>query len=358
MTASSAPAGGTDRGWPVELDLLELWVSHLAHTQRLLTAFGFQPGDPSVHRDLDEQAVYLGNGEVGIVVRQGGTAASPVARHVALHGDTIADVALVSADPAAIADRARAHGLRVSDCAGTPTIDVFGDGTVCHTLRRTRLVPGQVPSGAGPEIRGIDHVAYCLPWRSAEPAARAYEAVLGLERIEVGDAEEVGGQTDGMRSIALRSAGGFTVVLTEPMSPASTGQTQRFLDAHAGPGVQHAALTYDDVGAAVESVRARGVRLLPIPDDYYVQARRRLAHLPIPWDELQRRGILVDADERGLLFQLFTAPLTARGTFFAELIQRAGAVGFGANNVRALFAALHAAMGNVAAPTSAAEASR
>jgi 4-hydroxymandelate synthase len=349
-------AAGTERGWPVELDLLELWVGDLAATQRLLTTvFAFQPCDTPVRRGPDEQAVCLAGGAVRVIVRQGSSPASPVARHVAAHGDTIADVALVCADPDAVADRALAHGLRVWDAAGTPTIDLFGDRTVCHSLRPARLVPDPVPARTGLEICGIDHVAYCLPWGFAEPAARAYQAVLGLDRVDVGDAEQVGGPAAGMRSVVLRSAAGFTVVLTEPVRAASSGQTQRFLDAHAGPGVQHAAFAYDDLVPAVESLRGRGARFLPIPDDYYVQARRRLAQQPIPWEALRRLGILVDADDRGLLFQLFTLPLTARGTFFAELIQRAGAVGFGAHNVRALFAAVHAALGGGQDPTSVVE---
>jgi 4-hydroxymandelate synthase len=346
-TASTAPAMGGERGWPVELDLLELWVGDLARTRRMLTAaFAFQPRSIAVRCGPDESAACLSSGEISVVVRQGATVTSPVSRHVAVHGDTIADVALVSADPDAVADRALAHGLQVWDSAGTPTIDLFGDRTVCHSLRPAKLFPDPVPSRAGPEIQGIDHVAYCLPWGFAETAARAYEAVLGLQRVDVGDAEKVGGDVAGMRSVVLRSAAGFTVVLTEPLSRASTGQTQRFVDAHVGPGVQHAAFAYDDLFTAVESLRGRGVHFLPIPDDYYVQARQRLAHLPIPWDVLRRLGILVDADDRGLLFQLFTLPLTAQGTFFAELIQRGGALGFGANNVRALFAAVHTAMGD------------
>jgi 4-hydroxyphenylpyruvate dioxygenase len=167
---------------------------------------------------------------------------------------------------------------------------------------------------------------------------------LGLGRIDVGEAEEVGGEAAGMRSAVLRSGSGFTVVLTEPISQASTGQTQRFVDAHAGPGVQHAALAYDDLVTAVESLRFKGVQFLPIPSEYYEQAQQRLPHRSIPWDALRRLGILVDADEQGLLFQLFTLPLTDRGTLFFELIQRSGGIGFGANNVQALFAAVQAAM--------------
>lgn len=60
--------------------------------------------------------------------------------------------------------------------------------------------------------------------------------------------------------------------------------------------------------------------------------------------KLIAREFLVDADHDGMLFQLFTRPLTDRQTFFFEFIQRAGATGFGANDVRALFEAVQATM--------------
>jgi 4-hydroxyphenylpyruvate dioxygenase len=91
------------------------------------------------------------------------------------------------------------------------------------------------------------------------------------------------------------------------------------------------------------------MRFLTVPPEYYHEARRRLAHPPLPWDELQELGVLVDAEAEGLLFQLFAEPLSARPTFFFEFIQRVGATGFGANNVRALFAAVEQAMARSAA---------
>src|SRR5262249_9219416 len=154
----------------------------------------------------------------------------------------------------------------------------------------------------------------------------------------------VGGDAVGMRSTVLRCGAGLTVVLTEPASAGGTGQTQRFIDAHAGPGVQHAAIELDDICAAVETLRSRGVDFLPAPPGYYPAAKERVGDPSIPWDELERLDILVDADEDGLLFQLFTRPVVGRGTFFFELIQRSGASGFGANNVRALFAAVESTM--------------
>jgi 4-hydroxyphenylpyruvate dioxygenase len=67
-------------------------------------------------------------------------------------------------------------------------------------------------------------------------------------------------------------------------------------------------------------------------------------------------GILADADDEGVLLQVFTKPLGDRPTFFVEIIQRIGCKyspegsadvlerpgcgGFGKGNFRALFKAI------------------
>ena len=332
----------------VELDGIELWVGHLDAARRVLSsAFGFEPRDAVYGRPgTDDRTDVLGCGDVDVVLRQGRSPGSPTARHVQVHGDTVGDVALACADPRAVAERARALGLDVFGDERQPTVDLLGGRTVCHSLRASRPGRGGAQgNGSGTGFTGIDHVAYCLPWGSAEQVARTYEDVFGLERVDVGESEEVGGDVVGMRSTVLRSAGGFTVVLTEPSTQAGTGQTQRFIDAHAGPGVQHVAIACDDLVGTVERLRARGVEFLPVPAEYFDRAEERLGDAPVPWDDLRRLEILIDRDDQGLLFQLFTRPLTGRPTFFVELIQRAGATGFGANNVRALFAAVQASIG-------------
>lgn len=330
----------------VELDAVELWVGDLGQTRHFLeTAFGFE--SLAVDDGPEEEMAHLAGGAVSLILRRGTSAESAVARHVALHGDTLADVALAGADPGAIVERALAAGLRVFGSAQRPTIDLSGQGTVCHSVQRTRLADGPAPgSGRTLGMGAVDHVAYCLPWGTIERTAGIYEDVFGLERLDVGDCEVVGAEGTGMRSAVLRSPAGFTVVLTEPSAEGGNGQTQRFVDAHGGPGVQHIAIAYDDLITAMESLRSRGVQFLSVPAEYFDQAEQRVASggdRPVPWDALRRLGILVDHDEQGLLFQIFTRPLGARPTFFFELIQRSGATGFGANNVRALFAAVQAA---------------
>lgn len=337
---AAPPTAGDGTTPRIGVHALELWVGDLTQTRDLLTGtFGFTPAD--VPGTGGGPSVGLVSGEVRLVLRQGATADSLISRHVARHGDTVADVTLRCSDPSAVARRARAHGLTVTGSADAPTIDLFGDRTVCHTLRPTALVVPAAPAGDA-RLRSVDHIGYCLPHGAADAAARAYENVLGMRRLAGDSFDAIGDRATGMRSIVLRAAGGFTVVLTEPISPASTGQTQQFVDAHAGPGVQHAALACDDLFTTVEALRRSGVEFLAIPDRYYDQASLRLPDLPVRWQALRRQRILVDADHDGLLYQVFTRPLGDRKTFFFELIQRAGATGFGVNNVTALFAAVQA----------------
>ena len=72
--------------------------------------------------------------------------------------------------------------------------------------------------------------------------------------------------------------------------------------------------------------------------------------------ELEKLGILADADDEGVLLQIFTKPIGDRPTFFFEIIQRIGCLytpagaetqfersgcgGFGSGNFKELFRAI------------------
>jgi 4-hydroxyphenylpyruvate dioxygenase len=79
---------------------------------------------------------------------------------------------------------------------------------------------------------------------------------------------------------------------------------------------------------------------MDVPATYYDDARRRLADVDLPWDELQRYSILADCDEHGYLLQIFTETITDRPAVFFEIIERRGATGFGEGNFKALFEAI------------------
>jgi 4-hydroxyphenylpyruvate dioxygenase len=329
----------------VRLEALELWVSNVPHTVSILEPFGFASESAAPAESLrDHLAITMHAGDVTIVLRQGTSPESPVAQHVARHGDDVGDVILACDDIDGLCARAQAIGVDVSIKGTSVQLDVLGDGTLMHTVRpisQHRRTAEHARQGTGVEM--VDHVTYCLPFGTLDLVARAYETVFGFHRLDSPQTANVGDDDHGMFSQVVRT-GDCTLVLTAPKRAGGASQTQRFLDAHAGPGVQHVALACGDLSAAAHWLRSNGVALLPVPEEHLEQSYQRMRSRALPWDSIRREGILVDGDDGGVLFQLFTEPITERRTFFFELIHRDGATGFGAGNVRALFAAVDASM--------------
>ncbi len=341
----------------VALDALELWVGDLPQANDALSSrLGLTPRNSAGIPRPGEKACALGAGNVTFILRQSSDSGTDVARHVERHGDSIADVALVSLNTKQLVRRARDYGVKVREHAGNCQIDLLGEGSILHSLRSESMFAAE--HGSRPRdgsLISVDHVTYCLPPGALDTVARIYREVFGLDEIQ---AENVQGTSPpvtatspgGMRSRVLRSALGFTVVLTEPASSPGSGQIQRFLDAHAGPGVQHVALQCRDLLATVPRLESNGVVFFSVPEEHLDRSYERLQNRNLPAQDLKRRGILADADSNGLLFQSFTRPLTRRASFFIELIERKGATGFGSANVRGLYAAVDRALHDPAGP--------
>ena len=119
-------------------------------------------------------------------------------------------------------------------------------------------------------------------------------------------------------------------------------QIEEYLEAYHGEGIQHIALGTDDIHAAVEALKRRGVPLMePPPDGYYEALDARLPGHGEDMARLKRNGILMDGaptPNGGLLLQIFTGLVI--GPIFFEIIQRKGDDGFGEGNFKALFEAM------------------
>ena len=128
--------------------------------------------------------------------------------------------------------------------------------------------------------------------------------------------------------------------INEPAPGLKRSQIEEYLDAYRGPGVQHIALGTPDIVSAVGAMREHAVRFLSMPAAYYDDAKKRLTGFELPWGDLERLEIEVDADSGGYLLQIFTETVVDRPTLFVEIIQREGATGFGEGNFKALFEAI------------------
>src|SRR5690606_13433413 len=104
-------------------------------------------------------------------------------------------------------------------------------------------------------------------------------------------------------------------------------QIEEYLDFYESPGVQHLALATDDIIKTVAEMKARGVEFLSVPPQAYYDAipdrlKDHMDKFKEDINELQKLGIMIDADEEGYLLQIFTKPVEDRPTLFYEVIQR------------------------------------
>jgi 4-hydroxymandelate synthase len=246
------------------------------------------------------------------------------------HGGGIRDLAFACGDPEAAYDYAVANGAKP---VSGDDLRVTGFGTVTHTF----VTRPSTPSASG-RFSDIDHFAVCLEPGTIDEQVELYQQAFGFREIYA-ERTVVGDQA--MISHVVSSADRtICFTLIEPDIGCSPGQIDGFLDRNVGPGVQHVALSTRNIVAGVRSLSRAGVSFLRTPAAYY----QALAELYSPeshsMSELQETNVLVDEDEGGQLFQVFTTSVHPRDTFFMELIERRGAQTFGSRNIKALYEAV------------------
>ncbi len=385
------PAGGTDTRtvdelvgavehdishdpFPVKgLDHLRFFVgnakqaAHFYSTAYGMTCVAYR-GPEQGFRDHAEYV--LTSGSARFVVCGPVRAGAEAARHYAKHGDGIVDIAMEVPD----VDAAYAYAVKQGATSLVePTDDTDANGTVRfasiaaygdtrHTLiDRSRysgpFLPGFVTREALVDrtaailsrrepkrfFQAIDHVVGNVELGRMEEWVEFYRRVMGFTNM----AEFVGDDiaTDYSALMSKVVANGTRKVkfpLNEPAAGRRKSQIDEFLEFYDGPGAQHVALATNDIIASVDAMRAAGVEFLDTPDSYYEdpELRARIGEVRAPIEELQSRKILVDRDEDGYLLQIFTKPVQDRPTFFFELIERHGSLGFGKGNFKALFEAI------------------
>jgi 4-hydroxyphenylpyruvate dioxygenase len=325
-------------------------------------------GPEQGHRDYAEYA--LTSGSARFVFSGAVHADAPGAGHHARHGDGIVDIALEVPD----VDSAYAHAVRqrastlaephdLTDEHGTVRCAAIATyGETRHTLiDRSRysgpFLPGFVArspivdrsaairSGAQPKrfFQAVDHVVGNVELGKMDEWVAFYRRVMGFTNMAEFIGDDIATEYSALMSkVVANGTRKVKFPLNEPAVSKKKSQIDEYLQFYGGPGAQHVALATGDILASVDAMRAAGVEFLETPDSYYEdpQLRARIGKVRVPIQELQKRKILVDRDEDGYLLQIFTKPVQDRPTFFFELIERHGSLGFGKGNFKALFEAI------------------
>jgi 4-hydroxyphenylpyruvate dioxygenase len=296
-------------------------------------------------------------------------AATGAARH-ARHGDGVADIALEVPDVDAAYKHAVSQGATglsepadLADEHGTVRIArIAAYGDTAHTLvDRSRytgvFLPGFVPrtpivdrsaaiaAGLQPKrfFQAVDHVVGNVELGRMDEWVAFYQRVMGFTNMAEFVGDDIATEYSALMSkVVANGTRKVKFPLNEPAMGKKKSQIDEFLEFYGGPGPQHIALATGDILASVDAMRAAGVQFLDTPDSYYddPRLRARIGEVRVPIEELKARRILVDRDEDGYLLQIFTKPVQDRPTFFFELIERHGSLGFGKGNFKALFEAI------------------
>lgn len=194
----------------------------------------------------------------------------------------------------------------------------------------------KTPIGSGMGLLELDHLTHNVYQGQMDVWAGYYEKLFDFYEIRFFD---IKGQRSGLHSRAMSApCGKIRIPLNESTDDVS--QIAEYLDEYKGEGIQHIALTTDNIYDSVERLRDAGIPFLNVPSTYYQDVPKRLPFQKEDLPRMERNHILIDGDKKDetFLLQIFTK--NAIGPIFFEIIQRHGHQGFGEGNFQALFDAL------------------
>lgn len=190
-------------------------------------------------------------------------------------------------------------------------------------------VPESFPLDFG--IRRLDHAVGNVPELGL--AVSYVKGFTGFHEFAEFTAEDVGTSESGLNSVVLANNDESVLIpMNEPVyGTKRKSQIQTYLEHNEGAGLQHLALTSEDIFRTLREMRRRsgigGFEFMPSPPPtYYKNLRNRAADVLTEeqMKECEDLGILVDRDDQGTLLQIFTKPIGDRPTIFIEIIQRVG----------------------------------
>jgi len=301
------------------------------------------------------------------------------AAHFENHGDGVKVIAFSVDDCAGIYNAAIERGAK-SVSAPEESSDEYGKvvsasirtyGDTIHTFIQLNSYSGAYLPGYKPipdkdadpldsltgevGLNFIDHIVGNQPEGDMQSVAEWYEKVLRFHRFWSVDDKTMRTEYSALNSVVIADYDeNIKMPLNEPAPGKRKSQIQEYVEYYNGAGVQHIAMNTGDIISAVSKLRRRGNKFLEVPDEYWINLKKRLEKSPVKvkedLEELRKNKILVDYDDKGYLLQIFTVPTQDRPTLFYEVIQRNNHWGFGAGNFKALFKAIEdaqAARGNL-----------
>lgn len=169
--------------------------------------------------------------------------------------------------------------------------------------------PGREP------VRRIDHINLAQPWEDFDEAVLFYASLLQLKPETRTNVASLHGL---VRSQVMRTEDGRIRIPLNLAPPASATLPQ------------HIAFETDDVLTLARNARARGLKPLPVPQNYYEDLAARYDIDETRVAQLRDAGVLYERDATGEFLHFYTPTI---GDVFFEAVERVGGYdGYGATN--------------------------
>jgi 3-dehydroshikimate dehydratase len=256
------------------------------------------------------------------------------------HGASVCAICLRAEDAAATLDRAEAlKDVPFRQPVGpgeleVPAVRGLGGSLVYFVDAKSELshiwdvdfdsVAPECNNGAG--LTTVDHISQSMYYEEMLTWLLFYTSLLDVRKTPQQDVTDPGGIVKSQ--VVRTNDGALRIVLNGSQSQQTL--SSHFLSEFVGSGIQHIAFATEDIIATVQRLRANGVQMLPIPENYYDDLEARTDLSPERIAVLREHNILYDKDEAGEYLQAYTQNFQNR--FFFEIVERRGYDGFGAIN--------------------------
>lgn len=315
---------------PVDFAFVEAAVHHENDLEPLLQAMGFA----QVGQHRTKQVSWWRNGGANVLLnaasdledRWGHATARPSLTGVGL---AVSDVAAIAARRAALLwpslplrrQGNEASLVGVDSPAGVHTFVAGAAGSDADWQQD--FTPVDATAGEASDTGdwlGIDHIGYAVPFALSEAEISYHRTLFGMLPSPIAEFANPRGR---LRSRVMRPAKGSARVVLN----VSDG-IPRVPTAHLG--LNQVAFGCPDVIAAAHRLRAAGVGLLQIPENYYEDLDARFDLPSGRLAELRSAGAMYDRDATGEMLHIYTRLIAAN--FYIELIQRNNYDAYGAAN--------------------------
>lgn len=326
-----------------QLAYIEMYVGNIFHAKNFFTnALKFK--HVATKKTENSITCLMQQGNVNFLLTSSLTEKNEITEHLNKYGDCIKRLAFWVNDIEKCVENTIKHGstlitpLVEENGIKSASINVFS--YVEHEFlcaQNKNKLPGfdypEVNVESDSMIINIDHIALCHPAGSISHWVNYYKNCFGFTENKN---EDIYAEESGMHIIIMQSANGkVNLPLVEPSSKYS--RLNSYLQYNQGAGVHHIAFETNDIVNAVSHYEKNHGELRKAMPKYYDEMKKLYPSQVDNIDKISPYGIMLEEDEHGVLFQIFTKPVVTRPTFFMEFIQRNICEGFGTVNIKALY---------------------